>query len=167
VKKLNAIKTYQEFIQVTINKMIAYLIIITSFLIDFSSKKIVLNNLIWEIKIIWDYLKIKLVNNTWIAFSIPLSWLILKIITILLIVWIWYYYYQFEKKKQVKLLDIAYALILGWAIGNGIDRIFNWFVVDFVSIKYFAIFNFADIFINIWMILLIFYYMQMSWKNKK
>lgn len=147
--------------------MISYFIIIISFLIDFFTKKIALNNLTQEINIIWDYLKLKLVNNTWIAFSIPISWLILKIITILLIIWIWYYYYQFEKKKQSKLLDIAYALILGWAIGNGIERITNWSVIDFISIKYFAIFNFADIVINIWMMLLIFYYIQIWWKNKK
>lgn len=146
--------------------MIFYIAIFLTILIDFFTKRIALNYLIWEIIILWDYLKLKLVFNSWIAFSIPINWIILKIITILLILWIWYYY-QYEKIKKSRLLDFAFALILGWAIWNWVNRIISWNVLDFISVKYFAIFNFADIFISVWVIFIIFHYLQISWKNKK
>ncbi|MBI60567.1 signal peptidase II [bacterium] len=44
-----------------------------------------------------------------------------------------------------------YGLIflLAGAIGNGIDRLFLGYVIDFINIKIFPVFNFADIFIDI------------------
>ncbi len=60
-------------------------------------------------------------------------------------------------KHKLKLLSLA--LILSGAIGNMIDRIVNGFVVDFVDFHYaefnYPIFNFADIFISIGVVLLI------------
>jgi signal peptidase II len=60
-------------------------------------------------------------------------------------------------KYQLKLISLA--LILSGALGNMIDRIANGFVVDFIDFHYaefhYPIFNFADIFISIGVILLI------------
>lgn len=147
--------------------MIVYFIIISWLLVDFLSKKIALYNLSQDINLIWELMKLRLTHNTGIAFSLPLSWIFLKIITIALIIAISFFYVKYEREKKLKILDIAYSLILAWAIWNGIDRVINGSVIDFISVKYFAIFNFADIFINIWMLLLLFYYLQISWKNKK
>ncbi len=60
-------------------------------------------------------------------------------------------------KHKFKLISLA--LILSGALGNMIDRITNGFVVDFIDFHYagfnYPIFNFADIFISIGVILLI------------
>ncbi|MCX7595391.1 MAG: signal peptidase II [Fischerella sp.] len=45
----------------------------------------------------------------------------------------------------------GYGLILGGAMGNGIDRFALGYVVDFLDFRFinFPVFNFADVFINI------------------
>ncbi|HDL3298469.1 TPA: signal peptidase II, partial [Mannheimia haemolytica] len=54
------------------------------------------------------------------------------------------------KNQAVKKLEnIAYALIIGGAIGNAIDRAYNGYVVDFLhfywDIYHYPVFNIADI----------------------
>ena len=46
---------------------------------------------------------------------------------------------------------ISYSFILGGTLGNGIDRIFKGYVVDFINLNFinFPIFNIADTAINI------------------
>lgn len=107
--------------------------------------------------ILWDFLYFKYVENIWIAFSIWITWILLKVITIVLIIWIFYYYFSEEKKKNIKLVDLAFAFVLGWAIGNWYERIFNGKVIDFIWVKYFSVFNLADVFITLWVMLYIIY----------
>ena len=67
------------------------------------------------------------------------------IITLLLIYFILY-------KKHLSNLDlISYSFILAGTIGNGIDRITNGYVIDFINLNFidFPVFNIADISINI------------------
>lgn len=53
--------------------------------------------------------------------------------------------------------QVGYGLILGGALGNGIDRFIAGSVVDFLDFRLirFAVFNLADVFINIGLICLI------------
>ena len=110
------------------------------------------------ISIIGDFVSLRITNNTGIAFSLPIEGLILKLITIWLIAAIGWYYFQHEKHRDKTLVQAAYTLILSGAISNGIERVFFGKVVDFIAVKYFAIFNFADIFISVGAILLFFFY---------
>ncbi len=75
------------------------------------------------------------------------------IASIVLIIWI------FKTKRSEKLKLSALTLILSGAIGNMIDRVLNGFVIDFIDVHYgsfyFPIFNFADSFISIGVVLLI------------
>lgn len=50
-----------------------------------------------------------------------------------------------------KLEQVGYGLLLGGALGNGIDRFVAGSVVDFLDFRLirFPVFNFADVFINI------------------
>ena len=59
----------------------------------------------------------------------------------------------------------SYSFILGGTIGNGIDRIFKGFVIDFINLNFinFPVFNIADISINIGFIFLLY----SIFKNKR
>lgn len=54
-----------------------------------------------------------------------------------------------KNKANLKLQNTAYALIIGGAIGNAIDRAYNGYVVDFLhfywDIYHYPVFNIADI----------------------
>lgn len=131
-------------------------ILLATLTLDLFSKYTANNYLIEKIKIFWDLFYLDVYKNTGIAFSIPLEWILLKIITISLIIGIFYYYFKEEKNKNSKLVDISFWLILGWAIWNWVERIFFSEVTDFIWVKYFAVFNLADSFITIWVMLYIY-----------
>ncbi|EKD66528.1 MAG: hypothetical protein ACD_49C00038G0062 [uncultured bacterium (gcode 4)] len=147
--------------------MYFYLIALFSIMVDLTSKFFMESFLLngRKISLIWEILSLELVRNTGIAFSLPLGWLVLKIITVLIIGLIIFYYFKYEKKHIIN--QIAFGLIVGWALWNWVERLFNSAVIDFINLKYFAIFNFADIFINIWVIILIINYLVLCKKKEK
>lgn len=90
------------------------------------------------------------VLNTGISRSLPIPQIITIVLTVLIISTIIYYY----TKKQIS--KRAAIFLIWWAIWNLIDRIFLWWVRDFIlAFHQFPIFNLADMFINIWLILVI------------
>ena len=75
------------------------------------------------------------------------------------------FYFIFIRENQ--LIDkYGLSFILAGSIGNGIDRILNGYVIDFIKIKFidFPVFNIADIAINIGVLILIISYFR--YKNK-
>lgn len=102
-----------------------------------------------QIHLIGDFLTLSFVKNTGIAFSFPIEGIILKILTVVLIGGICWYYRYHETYKSLIATRMAYVLILSGALSNGFERVFVGSVTDFIGVKYFAIFNFADIFISI------------------
>ena len=67
--------------------------------------------------------------------------------------------YLLLKKKNLNAIDqYSYSFILGGTIGNGIDRIFKGYVIDFINLNIinFPVFNIADISINIGFIFLVY-----------
>ena len=67
--------------------------------------------------------------------------------------------YLILRKNSYNILDLySYSFILGGTIGNGIDRIFKGFVIDFINLNIinFPVFNIADISINIGFIFLLY-----------
>ncbi|MDD2891552.1 MAG: signal peptidase II [Candidatus Gracilibacteria bacterium] len=120
-----------------------------------------------KIHIIGDFLVLSFVKNTGVAFSFPIEGMILKILTIALIIGIVIYYFHYEQYKNLPFTKLAYTLILSGAISNGFERVFIGSVIDFIGVKYFAIFNFADIFISIGAILLFFIYLKHERSTKK
>lgn len=69
--------------------------------------------------------------------------------------------------KRKSLQEKGFMLILAGGIGNLIDRIFRGFVVDFISLKWVGIFNFADMCIVIGVIFIIILEIMESLKNGK
>jgi len=109
-----------------------------------------------------NFLSITYVQNIGAAFSIleGARWLfiILGIIALNII-----YIFFIKDKKLTNFEIIIYALMLSGIIGNIIDRVLYGYVIDFIDITLFnfAIFNFADSFIVISVILLVVF----KWKN--
>ena len=67
--------------------------------------------------------------------------------------------YLMFRKNTLNSFDLySYSFILGGTIGNGIDRIYKGFVVDFINLNIinFPVFNIADISINIGFIFLLY-----------
>lgn len=124
-------------------------------------------NLYSYFPIFGDIFGIKLVYNQWIAFGLPINWIFLKIITFAIIFGLIYYYIRYEFPKNKKIIDISFVFIFAGALSHLYERVFVWYVIDFLSLKYFAIFNFADVYITIWAIIFIlynFYYESSRWK---
>ena len=62
-------------------------------------------------------------------------------------------------RKDIKNIDLlSYSFILGGTVGNGLDRIFKGYVIDFINLNFirFPVFNISDISINIGLILIIY-----------
>ena len=144
------------------NKNLTIISIISSIIIfDQITKLIVLKYLkpIIEIKL-FPFLYLTYTQNTGAGFSILQNQKILLIVlSIVIIGFLIYYYKKFKKNEQFPI-----QLILGGAIGNLIDRISHGFVIDFINIRIWPIFNVADSAISIGIILLLY---NNFFKNKK
>ena len=101
--------------------------------------------------------KLDFVKNYGAAFNIfSGSRIFLSIISIVFSILL---FYLIVKKHTSKLFDLySYSFILGGTLGNGLDRIFKGFVIDFINLNIinFPVFNIADISINIGFLLLIY-----------
>jgi len=106
-----------------------------------------------------DFLLFKLdfVKNYGAAFNIfSGSRIFLSLISILFSILL--IYLIFRKNTLNSFALYSYSFILGGTIGNGIDRIYKGFVVDFINLNIinFPVFNIADISINIGFIILLY-----------
>ena len=79
-------------------------------------------------------------------------------------------YLIFKKNFNNIFKEFSYSFILGGTLGNGLDRILNGYVVDFINLNFinFSVFNIADIAINIGLILILYSFFKTkanSWRN--
>jgi signal peptidase II len=130
-----------------------WLVAIGNIIIDVLSKRAIVENLQIErtsIPLIPNILHFTYIRNHGAAFSIFeghqwLGWLSLFVTAILVAIGI------FKRFNHI-LEQLGFGLILAGAAGNGIDRLFfGGSVVDFIDLRVinFAIFNWADISINL------------------
>lgn len=122
-------------------------------------------NLNQSIEIIPNFLNLTYVHNTGAAFSIfeGAKWFF--IITAIIVLNIIYIF--FIKDKELKNSEIViYSLLISGIIGNLIDRVVFGYVIDFIDVNIFnfAIFNLADSFIVIAVVLLL---IMMGGKNAR
>ena len=148
--------------------MLNLVVIILAVAIDQVSKFFIIsyhNSSLFEQDIISNFLRFTYITNEGIAFGLnpfgQYSFILLavSIIAILFVVKI-----LIDSKHEPKLIQLSLSLIIGGALGNLIDRFFTAFslmsyngVIDFIDIgikEYrFYIFNFADFFISLGIIL--------------
>ena len=143
-------------IKITKENLNYILIIILIVVIDQITKYIIFKNINQFDNINFILFKINFVRNYGAAFNILSgSRLLLSMISIISSIILLYYiiFLNIENSKKYSL-----SFILGGTVGNGIDRVINGFVVDFIDLNFinFPIFNIADISINIGIFLLIY-----------
>ena len=151
---INKIQTKIYFLSLSF-----FIVLIDQFMkyLMFYNKKIFINK---------DFLLFKLdfVKNYGAAFNIfSGSRVFLSLISIIFSILL---IYLILKKNNLYALDFySYSFILGGTIGNGMDRIFRGFVIDFINLNFinFPVFNIADISINIGFIFLLY----SIFKNKR
>ena len=135
------------------NKVIFLIFLV---IVDQLSKYLVVKKLsIWESFNIFSFLDLYLILNTGIAFSffddggVYGRWIL---VTLVLLVCAYLTYILFNEKLR-KYESVALLMILSGGIGNLIDRTLWGHVIDFIHFYYlnysFYIFNFADTFITI------------------
>ena len=137
------------------NKAYFYILSIFIALIDqFTKYLITYNYNLFENKDLIIF-KLDFVKNYGAAFNIFYgSRIFLSIISIIFSIILIYLIFRNNTTSYLELY--SYSFILGGSVGNGIDRIINGFVIDFINLNYinFPIFNIADISINIGFILI-------------
>jgi len=144
---INKIQTKIYFLSLSI-----FIVLIDQFTkyLMFYNKKLFINK---------DFLLFKLdfVKNYGAAFNIfSGSRVFLSLISIIFSILLIYLIFR---KNTLNSFDLySYSFILGGTIGNGIDRIYRGFVVDFINLNIinFPVFNIADISINIGFIILLY-----------
>lgn len=171
-----------------IQKYLPYiLIVLFVFIFDQASKIYVASNFYLgeEYKVINGFLNFTYAHNKGVAFSFGADYsdifrvIMFKFLPVLVCFYVLKLFFDSYKKKETLHL-YAYALILGGAIGNILDRIRLDYVIDFIAVYsnglnlgfiqlpswHFAIFNIADSAISIAIALLILDYILNLVKKK-
>ena len=136
-------------------------------IIDMISKVIVSRYILLDksIRLINNFLYITYVRNTGAAWSMFSSRSVLVLIVSSFII-LGIILHVYKNKPEKGMEKVAYSLIIGGALGNLINRITYGYVIDFIDIKIFKydypIFNLADSFIVIGVILLVVY----TWRSE-
>ncbi len=110
-----------------------------------------------SIPVIKDILSLKSVQNRGAAFG--LFWgstTVLIIIGIAAIIAIIYFHEHVRKNAY---LQIPLAFLLGGSLGNIVDRLSRWYVIDYIDFHIWPVFNYADIMINLGVFLIILHIM--------
>jgi len=110
-------------------------------------------------QVIAQWLDWTLVHNSGVSFSLLSGhWIIvitLQISVIALLVFI------YARSRSSFLLDLGYAMLIGGALGNLVNRAILGYVVDFISFRWWpAIFNVADVEIRVGAVLLLVLYLR-------
>lgn len=138
-------------------------------LFDFITKKAVSENMVLyqSIPVIKGVFNITYVKNTGASFGMMAGarWLFVAVTVILIAAVI---YYAVINKIRDRLFLVSAAFVVGGGIGNLIDRVATGAVVDFFDfcLINFAIFNVADCFVVVGVILMAIYYIKEE-KTKK
>ncbi len=133
--------------------LIAFGVVIIDQLIKFFVHKFMF--LGQSIPLLNGVLKLTYVRNTGAAFSLFKGFSpYLVIISIIVILAVIIFHYKISPKRV--LMQTGLAFVLGGSFGNLIDRLVRSYVIDYIDVTVWPVFNFADIMINIGVILIAF-----------
>ena len=99
------------------------------------------------VPLIKNFLNLTLVHNRGAAFGLFQNQLLLFVLVSLFAIGL--IFYNLRNKANSVLLKVSLSLILGGAAGNLIDRLRFGYVVDFLDLRVWPVFNIADSVITI------------------
>ncbi len=102
-------------------------------------------------------------ENTGIAWGMSVPYMPLIILNVILLIFIIYFAFRYLD-LSLYTTQIALALVTGGAIGNMIDR---GYVIDFISIWIWPVFNPADAFLVIGIFIIVLFYGKIKKKSEK
>jgi len=133
--------------------MAAYSLVIAVFfvILDRFIKFLAINQYLDEpINLLGGWFRLYFTPNYFIAFSLPLSGIWLNFLIVLLVLIIMYYtIHVIWTRKKYDYQALFLTIILLGAISNMLDRFRYGFVIDYLDLKYFTVFNIADTMITI------------------
>ncbi len=133
------------------------------FIIDRFSKWLIINYLDASQQII-PWVSIEFEQNYGIAWSLPVPVEFILPLNIILFGVIIGYLPRILDMRH-KLSAVALALIVGGALGNIFDRFAYGYVVDFISIGWWPVFNMADVFLSVGIFLILLFYGTIKRQN--
>ncbi len=122
------------------------------------SHKLALGESVSPIKALGDFFRIVHWRNTGAAFGLFQNANVVLLVVSLVVSLVVLFYYQTLKRNNV-LAKLSLSLVLAGAIGNIIDRIKFGYVIDFIAVGRFPVFNVADSAVTIGVFLMIIYYL--------
>ena len=128
-------------------------------LVDIVSKRLVVNFMseFESISIIDKFFSLTYVKNTGVAFSMIEGNVSLIVVITSVILFMLFKYIKDNSVSKIEV--IGYSMVIGGAIGNLIDRVVLGYVIDFLEFNFwgygFPVFNLADTFIVIGVMILI------------
>lgn len=130
-----------------------YIFALLFIFLDQITKYFAKQNLIDSPVKIFNWFKLEYVENRGAAFGILAGkqtlFILITVFVLMLLGFYIYKHYQFMPKLEIW----ASIFLISGALGNLIDRILNGYVIDFISVRIFNIydfpvFNFADIYVT-------------------
>lgn len=124
--------------------------------IDLISKYAAFKGKLDSVVLIKNFLYLSSQTNQGIAFGIYLGYMIQLITSIIILSFLIYFgfTYLFLQKRNLFLNQALLGIIVGGAIGNLANRLQLGYVIDFIILRPFPVFNFADIGITVGLIIL-------------
>ena len=147
---------------IKIRPLISVLVILVSVGLDQLTKYFAINNLkdlTDEVPVINKVFGLYYVENKGISFSMLSSKMsLIIIITMIIMLLMVFVLIRTPKTSYFMPFSVVLAVIIGGATGNMLDRILRGYVVDFIMLDFinFPIFNVADIFVTLGLIILVF-----------
>ncbi|MEA3463565.1 MAG: signal peptidase II [Patescibacteria group bacterium] len=109
-------------------------------------KCLAVNDFLNNKKIIGDFFQFNFVSNYNIAFSLPITGWWLNILIVLIIIVLIYNLLYLSLKERHDQAIFLLIIIFG-AVSNLFDRIKFGYVIDYFDLKYWTVFNLADVMI--------------------
>lgn len=134
---------------------------------DLASKYYVLKGGFGPVVFIKDFFYLSLQANKGVAFGIVFGYgfqILASVIILSLLIYLGFKY-LFPEKRNAFLNQLLLGIIVGGAIGNLVNRVHLGYVVDFIILKPFPVFNIADIGITLGLLILFFLTLQKNIKT--
>lgn len=106
-------------------------------------KSFAFNNQFGQVNLLGEVLKFSYKSNYYIAFSLPLAGVWLNAVIVLIVLLLIFYWLKACRESRSAIAIYLFAVIAG-AGSNFFDRLKYGFVVDYLDLKYFTVFNLAD-----------------------